>query len=74
MKYIEGQILYLNALIMAKHATIISGAYKSRKVYHGIGMKPENIFTEEELLQDELQAMHRQIDWLNDAIALLPQK
>ena len=68
MKFREGQIHWLNALILKKHATIVSGAYKSRVVYHGTSQNEDNRLTEEELLQDELRAMQAQIDWLDDAV------
>ena len=71
MDFKEGQIHWLNALILRKHATIVSGAYKNRTVWHGLGR--EKKFTEEELLQDELEAMDRQIKWLDDAVQGLEQ-
>jgi len=68
MTFQEGQIHWLNALILKKHATIVSGAYKFKTVWHGSGKDEGNKYTEEELLQDELEAMGRQIDWLNEAV------
>ena len=74
MKYAEGQIHYLNALILKKHAVIVSGAYKNREVYHGLGTQSDKKWTEEELLQDELRAMDQQIEWLSKTIECLSKE
>jgi len=71
MKYVEGQIHYLNALILKKHAVIVSGAYKNREVYHGTEVNPDKKHTDEELLQRELSGMEQQIKWLSDTIECL---
>jgi len=71
MKYVEGQIHYLNALILKKHAVIVSGAYKNRKVYHGTEVNPDKKLTDEELLQSELSAMQQQIQWLSETVECL---
>ena len=73
MDFRTGQIHHLNALILKKHAVIVSGAYKNREVYHGTEMKEESKLTEDELLQDELRAMDQQIKWLDETIQELPK-
>ena len=74
MTFIDGQIVYLNALILKKHANIVSGAYKNRKVYHGTETDPDKQLTDEELLQDEMRAMGVQLKWLEDTVQLLPKE
>ena len=73
MNFAEGQIHWLNALILKKHAVIVSGAYKSREVYHGTEVSEDKRLTEEELLQDEFRAMDQQIKWLEESINELPK-
>jgi hypothetical protein len=68
MNFTEGQIHYLNAQILMKHATIVSGAYKSRDIYRGTDCKPENKLSEEELLNFEIKGMEQQIKWLDETI------
>jgi len=74
MKYVEGQIHFLNAQILKKHASIVSGAYKDRKVYHGTECDESKRLTDDELLQREIAAMTQQITWLGDTIECLAEK
>jgi hypothetical protein len=74
MEFNEGQIHHLNALILKKHAVIVSGAYKSRSVYHGTKVDEDAKLTEEELLQNELAAMDQQIRWLDECVQGLAKK
>ncbi len=71
MTYIEGQIIWLNAMILRDHARIVSGAYKTRQVFHSTETNPDKQLTEEELLQSECRTMDQHIKWLNETIECL---
>jgi len=68
VEYLDGQMEVTKGYIAYFHARIVSGAYKERvgHVFHGtLG---ENPFTEEEVLQDEIETMHRHIKRLKELI------
>jgi hypothetical protein len=73
MNILEGQVIEMHAHVMRDHARIVSGAYKTRKVYHGTTIAPENLLTEQELLEDELRAMDQHIHWLDKCVQALPK-
>jgi len=74
MTYLEGQIESRKAWIAYWQTVILSGAYKSRKVYHGFGTDEELEFTEEEKLQDALDTLKRHTELLAELIEHLVEQ
>jgi hypothetical protein len=65
------QITQTQAYITLWQTEIVSGHYKSRNVFHGInGPK----FTDEELLKDAMETLHRHVNRLRELVdaAMLP--
>jgi len=68
MTYLEGQIESRKAWIAYWQTVILSGAYKSKKIYHGFGTPEEAEFTDEEKLQDALDTLKRHTELLAELI------
>ena len=74
MDTLEAELKREEAYVTWFHARIVSGYYKQRlgNVWHGAGeKKPENLFTEEELLKDEIDTMNRHIQKMNEVLDLM---
>ena len=63
---IQGQFAIHQSYVMYFQARIQSGAYKTRKRFHGRFDGKQ--FTEEELLADEIQTMERHIQLMQECI------
>lgn len=63
---IQGQLAMHQAYVTYFQTRIQTGAYKNRKRYHGSFDGP--MYTEEELLADEIQTMHRHITLMQECI------
>ena len=66
--YSEKQLLVVHARVLRQHAKIVSGAYKTREVYHGTVESEGARFTEAELLQDEVECMDRHIAFMQQCL------
>jgi hypothetical protein len=66
LEVLKAQITVAQSYVTYYDARIRTGVYKSRKVHHGGFDGP--LLTEEELLKDEIQTMHRHIHRMNDLI------
>ena len=67
MTIAEKQLLTWHARVMLQHARIVSGAYKTRRVYHGTDTSDESKrFTEAELLAEEIATMRRHVEFMDD--------
>jgi hypothetical protein len=63
---IQGNLAVHQAYVTYFQTRIQTGVYKTRKRYHGGFDGP--LFTEEELLADEIQVMHRHIQLMQECI------
>jgi len=60
------QLLVLQARVAYRQTRIQSGFYKTREVYHGTKMLPENRLTEDELLRQEFSTMEAHIHQMQE--------
>jgi hypothetical protein len=63
MQALEAEFRIREAYVALFQTRILSGVYKQRlgSVWHGASDKPENLFTEAELLQDEMSEIREQM-------------
>jgi len=75
MTYLEGQFEIEKAYVAYFQARIQSGAYKARVGHAWRGLSTEQTpLTLDEILDDELETMHRHIDRMNELLeAMLPE-
>jgi hypothetical protein len=63
---LELQVKVAQAYITLWQTEINSGFYKTRQMYHGTKPVDSAKFTEEELLKDSVQTLHRHVDRLRE--------
>jgi hypothetical protein len=68
---VDAQFLHTFARVLSRHAEIVSGAYKLRKIQQGDGTNPDGTIqyrdlTDAEKLADSLAVMKRHVDRLMD--------
>ena len=68
MQSLEAEFRIREAYVALFQTRILSGVYKQRlgSAWHGASDKPENLFTEAELLQDEIDTMNRHIELMSE--------
>jgi hypothetical protein len=75
MTILEGQILQCQAYVNWYQTRILSGVYKSRIVRRGSADSQGHIIlSERELLEDEINTMHRHIEIMGECINHFPTK
>lgn len=62
----QALLIVLQTRVIFQQTKILSGAYKTREVYHGCQCTPENRLTEEELLKEEINTMKRHIERMQE--------
>lgn len=63
---LQAQVITEQSYVAYFDARIKSGAYKDRKVWHGLQRVPENLYSEKELLNDELNTMYTHIKRMHE--------
>lgn len=71
MTYLEGQIEATKARITYWQTSIVSGHYKTRKIYHGTAIDPSKLLTQEELLTDAMSILESHMRFMGDLIEKL---
>ena len=65
MKRADGNLLVRFGHLLVWHAKVVSGAYKQRRISHGI-TGPE--FTDDEKLSDAIDAMSRHVAMMGEIV------